>query len=78
MADSTDDKLRLHIERIENLESEKKGISDEIKDEYASAKANGYDTKIMKQIVKLRKIKPDDRAYMEEMLDVYKSAVGLD
>lgn len=78
MADSTDDKLRLLIERIEGLESEKKGVSDDIKDVYAEAKSQGYCTKTMKAIVKLRKMKPDDRNYLNEMLEVYASAVGLE
>ena len=77
MADSADDRLRLLIERVERLEEEKKGIQDDIKDVYAEAKATGYDAKIMKQIVRLRKMKPDDRAEMEMVLDTYKAALGL-
>lgn len=73
-----DDRLRLYIERIERLEEEKKGISDDIKDVYSEAKSVGYDSKIMKQIVKLRKMKPDDRRNFEGLLDTYKSALGLD
>jgi uncharacterized protein (UPF0335 family) len=73
-----DDRLRLLIERVERLEEEKKDISDDIKDVYAEAKATGYDAKIMKQIVKLRKMKPDDRREMEAVLDTYKSALGID
>lgn len=78
MADATDDRLRLLIERIERLEEEKKGIADDIRDVYGEAKAVGYDPKIMRQIVRLRKMKPDDRSEMETILDVYKSALGLD
>ncbi len=78
MAESTDDRLRLLIERVERLEEEKKGIQDDIKDVYAEAKAVGYDTKIMKQIVRLRKMKPDDRREMDMLLDTYKNALGLD
>jgi uncharacterized protein (UPF0335 family) len=58
MATATDDRLRLLIERVERLEEEKKGIADDIRDTYAEAKAVGYDTKIMRQIVRLRKMKP--------------------
>ena len=76
-AQSTDDRLRLLIERIERLEEEKKGIADDIRDVYAEAKAVGYDAKIMRQIVRLRKMKPDDRAEMEMVLDTYKAALGL-
>ncbi len=77
MAEATDDRLRLLIERVERLEEEKKGIGDDIKDVYAEAKAVGYDAKIMRQIVRLRKMKPDDRKEMEAILDVYKAALGL-
>jgi uncharacterized protein (UPF0335 family) len=77
MADATDDRLRLLIERIERLEEEKKGIADDIRDVYSEGKAVGYDAKIMRQIVRLRKMKPDDRAEMEAILDTYKAALGL-
>lgn len=77
MAETTDDRLRLLIERIERLEEEKKGIGDDIKDVYLEGKAVGYDTKIMRQIVRLRKMQPDDRKEMEAILDLYKAALGL-
>jgi len=77
MANATDDRLRLLIERVERLEEEKKGIADDIRDVYAEAKAVGYDAKIMRQIVRLRKMTPDDRAEMEATLDTYKAALGL-
>ncbi|MES2698255.1 MAG: DUF2312 domain-containing protein [Pseudomonadota bacterium] len=77
MANATDDRLRLLIERIERLEEEKKGIADDIRDVYAEAKAVGYDPKIMRQVVRLRKMKPDDRSEMETILEVYKNALGL-
>lgn len=73
----SDDRLRLLIERRERLEEEKKGISDDIRDVMAEAKAVGYDTKVIGQIIKLRKMKPDDRREMEMLLDTYKSALGL-
>ena len=78
MADSADDRLRLLSERIERLEEEKKGIGDDIKDVYSEAKSTGYDPKIMRQIVRLRKLKPDDRREMEAILDTYKNALGLE
>jgi uncharacterized protein (UPF0335 family) len=78
MAENTDDRQRLLIERIERLEEEKKGIGDDIKDVYLEGKAVGYDTKIMRQIVRLRKMQPDDRKEMEAILDLYKAALGLD
>jgi uncharacterized protein (UPF0335 family) len=78
MAETTDDRLRLLIERVERLEEEKKGISDDIRDVYNEAKAVGYDVKIMRQIVRLRKMKPDDRREMDMILDTYKAALGID
>lgn len=73
-----DDRLRLLIERIERLEEEKKGLSDDIRDVYFEAKAVGYDVKTMRQIVRLRKMRPDDRREMDMILDTYKSALGID
>lgn len=72
------DQLRLFIERIERLEEEKKGISDDIKDVYAEAKGTGFDAKIMKQIVRLRKKTRDARMEEEALLETYKAALGLD
>lgn len=76
-AEPTDDRLRLLIERVERLEEEKKGISDDIRDVYAEAKAVGYDPKIMRQVVRLRKMKPDDRSEQETILETYKAALGM-
>lgn len=75
---STDDRLRLLIERVERLEDEKKGISDDIKDVYSEAKAVGYDAKIMREIVKLRKMQPDDLRERNAILETYAAALGLD
>jgi uncharacterized protein (UPF0335 family) len=75
---AADERLRLLIERIERLEEEKKGISDDIKDVYNEAKATGYDPKAMKAVVRIRKMKPDDRKEMEAILEVYKNALGID
>ncbi|WP_159977829.1 MULTISPECIES: DUF2312 domain-containing protein [unclassified Novosphingobium] len=75
---STEDRLRLLIERVERLEEEKKGISDDIRDVYSEAKAVGYDTKVMKVIVKLRRMQPDDRREMDMIVDTYKNALGID
>ena len=73
----TDDRLRLLIERIERLEEEKKGIADDIRDVYGEARAVGYDAKIMRQLVRLRKMEPNDRREMETITDLYKSALGM-
>ncbi|MDP3549795.1 MAG: DUF2312 domain-containing protein [Novosphingobium sp.] len=78
MAETADDRLRLLIERIERLEEEKKGIGDDIKDVYSEGKAVGYDVKIMRQIIRIRKMKPDDRREMEAILELYKAALGID
>ena len=72
------DQLRLLIERIERLEEEKKGIGDDIKDVYLEAKATGYDPKIMRQIVRLRKMQPHDRQEMDAILQTYLSALGME
>ena len=74
----SDQQLRLFIERVERLEEEKKGIADDIRDTYNEAKSQGYDPKIMRQIVRLRKMPIHDRKEMEAILDVYKSALGID
>lgn len=74
----SDDRLKLLIERAERLIEERKGISDDINDVYQEAKATGYDPKIMKAVIKLRAMKPDDRREMEAVLDLYKSALGID
>ena len=71
------EQLRLFIERIERLEEEKKGIADDIKDVYAEAKANGYDTKTMRAIVRLRKMEKHARDEAEALLETYKTALGL-
>ena len=72
------DQLRLFIERIERLEEEKKGIADDVRDVYAEAKAQGYDPKIMRQIVRLRKMEPHDRQEMEAILETYLAALGME
>ena len=74
---SADDRLRLLIERIERLEEEKKGIADDIRDVYGEAKAVGYDTKTLREIVRLRKLSPDDRAERFAILDTYLAALGM-
>lgn len=69
--------LRAFIERIEKLEEEKKAISDDIKDVYVEAKGAGYDTKIIRKIVSIRKQDRDKRNEEEEILDLYLSALGM-
>jgi uncharacterized protein (UPF0335 family) len=72
------EQLRLLIERIERLEEDKKGITDDIKDVYGEAKAVGFDGKIIKKLVALRKKDADSRREEAALLDLYASAIGLD
>lgn len=72
-----DRRLVLLLERIETLTEEKKGIADDIKDVFAEGKAVGYDTKIMRNLLALRKMNPDDRAEFDMLIDTYRAAVGL-
>lgn len=76
-SESSDERLRLLIERVERLNEEAKGISDDIKDVYLEAKAVGYDVKIMRQLVRLRKMSREDRQEMQALLDTYMAALGL-
>lgn len=72
-----DEQLRLFFERLDRLEEEKKGISDDITDVYSEAKSQGYDTKIMREVRRLAKMKPEDRQQMEALIDIYKAAMGM-
>lgn len=70
--------LRAFIERIEHLEEEKKAIADDIKEVYAEAKGTGYDIKVMRKIVSLRRQDKDKRREEEEILGLYLSALGIE
>ena len=78
IAGITADRLRGFIERVERLEEEKKAIADDIKEVYGEAKSLGFDTKIMRKIVSLRKLEQQERMEQEELIDVYKHALGMD
>ena len=69
--------LRQFIERYEQLEGEKKDITDAQKEVMAEAKGRGYDTKAMREVIRLRKMKPDDRAEFEAVVDMYREAAGI-
>jgi uncharacterized protein (UPF0335 family) len=71
------DQLKSIIERIERLEEEKKTISDDVKDVYSEAKGNGYDTKALRTIVRMRKQDANERAEEETILETYMSALGM-
>jgi uncharacterized protein (UPF0335 family) len=71
------DVLRKYIERIERLEEEKKALAGDIREIYAEAKGNGYEPKIMRKVVSLRRMKEADRQEEEALLEVYRAAVGV-
>lgn len=71
------DRLRSLIERIERLEEEKQALAGDIREVFAEAKGAGFDTKIMRQVLKLRKMEKDDRQEQETLLDLYKQALGM-
>ena len=71
------DQLKAFVERIEKLEEEKKAISDDIRDVYAESKANGFDVKALRQIIKLRKIEPTERDEQDAILETYMHALGM-
>ena len=73
----TADELRQFVERIERLEAEKRDIADQQKEVLAEAKGRGYDTKILRKVVALRKREPDDIAEEEAVLEMYKEALGM-
>ena len=76
--DVAGEQLRLLIERIERLEEEKKGLGDDIRDVYLEGKGTGFDPKMMRQIIRLRKMKPHDRREMEAILQTYLAALGME
>ena len=71
------DQLKAIIERIERLEEEKKTISDDIRDVYAESKANGFDVKALRQVVKLRKQDVNERNEQQAILETYMNALGM-
>lgn len=73
----TADELRQFIERFEQLDAEKRDVAEQQKELMAEAKGRGYDTRVMKKVIALRKRKPDDLAEEEAILDLYKSALGM-
>ncbi len=71
------DRLKAFVERVEKLEEEKKTISDDVRDVYAEAKANGYDVKALRTVVKLRKMDVNERKEQEAVLETYMHALGM-
>jgi uncharacterized protein (UPF0335 family) len=71
------DRLKSIVERIERLEEERKALGSDIKDIYAEAKSAGFDVKVLRQLIRLRKQEPADIEEQETLLDVYKRALGM-
>ena len=69
--------LRQYIEKIEKLEEEKANVANDIREAFAEAKVNGFDPKIMRQVLKIRKMNKDELAEQEEVLNVYLQALGM-
>ena len=72
------DRLRAFVQRIERLEEEKAALAADIREVYAEAKGTGFDSKVMRQIVRLRKMDSSDRQEQEALLEVYRRAIGLE
>ncbi len=71
-------RLKAFVERIERLEEEKSGLADDIKDIYAESKAVGFDTKTIRKVIRLRKMDKEKRREEDELLELYKAAIGLE
>jgi len=76
--DANAEELRQFIERYEHLDAEKKDIADQMKEVMAEAKGRGYDTKVLRKIIAMRKRKPDEIAEEEAVLELYKAALGME
>ncbi len=72
------ERLRSFIQRIEKLEEDKAAVGEDLKEVYAEAKGVGFDTKIIRQIVRLRKVEVEKRRENDELLDLYKAAIGME
>lgn len=73
----TSERLRQIVDRIERLEDEKRELSDQIREVYGEAKAEGFDVKVLRQVIRLRRMKPHERGELEELLETYKAALGM-
>ncbi len=73
----TGERLKSFIERVERLEEEKTALAADIKDVYSEAKSAGFDTKIIRQLIRIRKADPQDRKEQEELLELYMQAIGM-
>ncbi len=71
------DRLRSFVDRIERLEEEKMALAADIREDYSEAKGAGFDVKVMRQLIRLRKLDKDDRTQMEEVLSIYERALDM-
>ncbi len=71
------DRLRSIIERVERLEEERKALGSDIKDIFAEAKSAGFDVKVIRQVIRIRKQEPADVEEQETLLDIYRRALGM-
>lgn len=71
------ERLKSFVERIEKLEEERTSLGADIREVYSEAKGSGFDIKIMRQVIRLRKMEPAERAEMDELLDIYRQAIGM-
>ena len=71
------DQIRAFIERIERMEEEKQAIADDIKEIYAEAKGNGFDTKVLRHVIRIRKQDAAERLEQEALLELYMAALGM-
>ncbi len=72
------DRLKSFIKRIEKLEEDKAAVGEDLKEVYSEAKGTGFDTKIIRKIISMRKIELEKRREMDELLELYKSAIGME
>lgn len=71
-------RLKSFVERVERLEEDKANLAADIREIYAEAKSQGFDTKVLRQVIRLRKMNPSDRREQEELLDLYKGVLGME
>ena len=71
------DRLKQIIDKVERLEEEKREVAEQIKEVMGEAKSEGFDVKTLRQVLKLRRLKPHDRSEQEELLELYKAALGM-
>ncbi len=71
------DRLKQIVEKVERLEEEKREVAEQIKEVFAEAKSEGFDIRTLRQVLRLRRMKPHDRSEQEELLELYKAALGM-